>query len=51
MQQNFCLTPQMQEYYDSLPQSVKVSIVQSGATVNSLEDLKAVAKELTGEQQ
>lgn len=47
----FNLTPQMQEYFNSLPQSVKESIIQSGAKINSLEDLKAVAKGYTGNVQ
>ncbi|MCH5320690.1 MAG: hypothetical protein J1E36_02935 [Eubacterium sp.] len=40
----FNLTPQMQEYFDSLPEIVQESIIQSGAKINSLDDLKAIAK-------
>lgn len=43
----FNLTPQMQEYFDSLPKMVQESIIQSGAKINSLEDLKAVANGVT----
>lgn len=45
----FNLTPQMQEYFDSLPKLMQESIIQSGAKINSLEDLKAVAKGAAGE--
>lgn len=47
----FNLTPQMQEYYNSLPESVKESIIQSGAKINSLDDLKAVAEGFSGNVQ
>ncbi len=47
----FNLTPQMQSYFDSLPESVKESVIQSGAKVNSLEDLKAIAQGFTGNEQ
>lgn len=43
----FNLTQQMEEYYNSLPESIKASIVESGAKINSLDDLKAVAESLT----
>lgn len=39
----FNLTPQMQEYFNSLPKMMQESIIQSGAKINSLEDLKAIA--------
>lgn len=47
----FNLTPQMQEYFNSLPEMVQESIIQSGAKINSLEDLKAVAEGATGNVQ
>lgn len=47
----FNLTPQMQEYYNSLPKAVQESIIQSGAIVNSLDDLKAVAEGFGGYEQ
>lgn len=47
----FNLTPQMQEYFNSLPEMVQESIIQSGAKINSLEDLKAVAKGEVGNEQ
>lgn len=47
----FNLTPQMQEYFNSLPEMVQESIIQSGAKINSLEDLKAVAEGTTGNVQ
>ncbi|MGN0522488.1 MAG: hypothetical protein ACI4IQ_07610 [Eubacterium sp.] len=47
----FNLTPQMKEYYNSLPEIVKSSIIMSGAKINSLEDLKAVAEGLTNNEQ
>ncbi len=40
----FNLTPQMQEYFNSLPEMLQESIIQSGAKINSLEDLKAIAE-------
>ena len=33
----FNLTPQMQEYFNSLPEMIQESIIQSGAKINSLE--------------
>ncbi|MCC8074101.1 MAG: hypothetical protein LIO62_08265 [Clostridiales bacterium] len=45
MPKQFNLTPQMQEYFDSLSEAVKESIIQSTASINSLEDLKSVAQE------
>ncbi|MCD7796659.1 MAG: hypothetical protein LUG95_03335 [Clostridiales bacterium] len=47
----FNLTQQMKEYFDSLPENVQESIIQSGAKVNSLEDLKTVAQEFTENEQ
>lgn len=40
----FNLTPQMQEYFNALPEMIQESIIQSGAKINSLEDLKAIAE-------
>lgn len=40
----FNLSPKMQEYFNSLPEIVQETIIQSGAKINSLDDLKAVAK-------
>lgn len=40
----FNLTPQMQEYFNSLPEMIQEAIIQSGAKINSLEDLKAIAQ-------
>ncbi len=42
----FHLTPEMNQYFNALPESVKENIIQSGAKINSLEDLKAVAAQL-----
>lgn len=47
----FNLTQQMKEYFDNLPENVKESIYQSGAKINSLEDLKAIAEGFTGNVQ
>lgn len=47
----FNLTPQMQEYFNSLPKIVQESIIQSGAKINSLDDLKATAEGVTGNEQ
>ena len=38
----FHLTPEMNQYFNALPEN----IIQSGAKINSLEDLKAVAAQL-----
>lgn len=40
----FNMTPQMQEYFNSLPEMIQEVIIQNGAKVNSLEDLKAIAE-------
>lgn len=40
----FNMTPQMQEYFNALPEMIQETIIQSGAKVNSLEDLKAIAE-------
>ena len=37
----FHLTPEMNQYFNALPESVKENIIQSGAKFNFLEDLKA----------
>ncbi len=47
----FNLTPEMKEYFNTLPQSVKTDIMLSGAKLNSLDDLKAVAEDLTKYEQ
>lgn len=41
----FNLTPEMKRYFVALPEGVQKEIMRSGAKINSLEDLKAVAKE------
>lgn len=46
----FNLTPQMQEYFNSLPEMIQETIIQSGAKINSLDDLKAVAEGTTGNE-
>ena len=51
MQEKFSLTPQMQEYFDSLPKAVQESRLQSGANANSLDELKAIAEGFTGNAQ
>ncbi len=40
----FNLTQNMKEYFNSLPEMIQEAIIQSGAKINSLEDLKAVAE-------
>lgn len=42
----FQLTPEMNRYFHSLPENVKENIIQTGAKINSLEDLKAVAAKM-----
>lgn len=47
----FNLTPEMNSYFNSLSENLKSTIIMSGAKINSLEDLKQVAKEFSqGEQ-
>lgn len=46
----FNFSQDMKEYFYTLPESVKESIAQSGAKINSLEDLKAVANGVTGNE-
>ncbi len=43
----FNQSPEMNEYFNKLPKSLQVTILQSGAKINSLADLQAVAKEFT----
>ena len=45
----FNFSQDMKEYFESLPQNLRESIVQSGAKVNSLADLKAVAEGVSGD--
>lgn len=40
----FNMTPQMQDYFNALPEIMQESIIQSGAKINSLDDLKAIAE-------
>lgn len=47
----FNLTPEMNSYFNSLPENMKSTIIMSGAKINSLEDLKQVAKEFTDHEQ
>ena len=37
----------MKEYFNSLPEHIKESIVESGAEINNLNDLKTIAKNLS----
>lgn len=46
----FNLTPEMKNYFNSLPKNMQETIVQSGAKINSLADLKEVAKEFQGNE-
>ena len=41
----FNLTPEMEQYFATLPESVRDEIMRGSAKINSLEDLKAAAKE------
>ena len=47
----FNLTPQMQDYFNSLPKIVQESIIQRVSKINSLDDLKATAEGVTGNEQ
>ncbi len=47
----FNMTPQMKEYFNSLPEMIQETIIQSGAKINSLDDLKAVAQGTTDNEQ
>lgn len=47
----FNLTQDMQEYYNSLPKAVQETIIQSGAKINSLQDLKTVADKFSNNAQ
>lgn len=46
----FNLTPEMNSYFNSLPKNLQETIIQSGAKINSLTDLKQVAKEFSGNE-
>ncbi|MGN1123240.1 MAG: hypothetical protein ACI4RR_02770 [Eubacterium sp.] len=47
----FNLTQNMKEYFNALPEMVQEAIIQSGAKINSLEDLKAVAEGINKNEQ
>lgn len=47
----FNLTSQMQDYFNSLPKMMQETIIQSGAKINSLDDLKAVVEGVTENEQ
>lgn len=47
----FNLTPQMQDYFNFLPKMMQETIIQSGAKINSLDDLKAVVEGVTENEQ
>lgn len=47
----FNLTPEMNAYFNSLSPAVKESIIQLGAKINSLDDMKAVVEGITGNEQ
>jgi hypothetical protein len=43
--------PEMGEYFDSLPDSIKQSIKESNVKINSLEELKKCAENLMNKKQ
>ena len=44
----FNLTPEMNNFFNTLPKATQENVIQSGAKINSLADLKQVVKELSG---
>lgn len=50
MSDMFNVTPQMNEYFNSLPKAVQESLIQSGASANSLEELKAIVEGFSGNE-
>lgn len=44
----FNMSSEMNSYFNTLPDAVKENIIMSGAKINSMQDLKAIAEELTG---
>lgn len=46
----FNLTPEMKRYFATLSESVQKEIMRGGAKINSLEDLKAAAKECSNNE-
>lgn len=46
----FNLTPEMNAYFNSLPKNAQETIIHSGAKINSLADLKQIAKEFDGNE-
>lgn len=46
----FNFSEEMQEYFDSLPAILQESIAQSGAKINSVEDMKQLEKNFTESQ-
>lgn len=39
---------EMQEYFDSLPENLKQTIIMSDVKINSLQELKSIAQNFTG---
>ena len=46
----FNFTPEMSRYFSTLPKDIQEAIMHEGAKINSLEDLKAAAKERTDDE-
>ena len=46
----FNFTPEMNNYFNSLPKNLQETILQTGAKINSLTDLKEIAKEFSGNE-
>lgn len=44
----FNFSNNMEDYFNSLSESIKEAIIQSGAKINTLEDLRAVAERMSG---
>jgi hypothetical protein len=43
----FNLTDEMQNYFNSLPKTIQENLIQSGAKVNSLSEMKNIVNTLT----
>ncbi len=48
MNNHFKLTPDMENYFNSLPLNIQHELVMSGTKAQSLDDLKAIVDTISG---
>ena len=47
---SICSSPEMQQYFNTLPEFIQETITQSGAQISTVQDLKACADNLMKKQ-